>query len=65
MQGTLEAGGAKLRLALTVTRSEAATYTASLTVLTQGATIPIDTITVQRCCRTLEMKSVAIVYEGV
>lgn len=64
-QGTLEAGGAKLRLALTVTRSEAGTYTGTFNSLDQGATIPIDAITVNDAAVRLEMKSPAIVYEGV
>jgi len=63
--GTLEAGGAKLRIALSVTRSEAGVYTGKFDSLDQGATIPIDTITVNNDAVRLEMKSVAIVYEGV
>ena len=45
-QGTLEAGGQKLRLAVTVTKSDAGVYAGKLDSLDQGATIPIDTITV-------------------
>src|SRR4030095_13500471 len=43
-QGTLEAGEQKLRLALTITKSDAGTYTGKFDSLDQGATIPIDTI---------------------
>jgi len=64
-QGTLEAGATKLRVALTVTRSEAGVYTGKFDSLDQGATIPIDTITVTNDTVRLEIKSAAIVYEGV
>jgi dipeptidyl aminopeptidase/acylaminoacyl peptidase len=64
-QGTLEAGATKLRVALTVTKSEAGIYTGKFDSLDQGATIPIDTITVNNDAVRLEIKSAAIVYEGV
>lgn len=63
-QGTLEAGGTKLRLVLTVTKSEAGIYAGKLDSLDQGATIPIDTITVNLDAVRLEVKSPAIVIEG-
>jgi dipeptidyl aminopeptidase/acylaminoacyl peptidase len=63
-QGTLEAGEQKLRLALTITKSDAGTYTGKFDSLDQGATIPIDTITVNGDAVRLEIKSPAIVYEG-
>jgi dipeptidyl aminopeptidase/acylaminoacyl peptidase len=64
-QGTLEAGGTKLRLLVTVTKSDAGVYTGKLDSLDQGATIPIDTITVNNDAVRLEIKSPAIVFEGV
>ena len=64
-QGTLEAGGTKLRLVLTVTKSDAGAYAAKLNSLDQGATIPIDTITVNLDAVRLEMKSIGAVFEGV
>ncbi len=64
-QGTLEAGGTKLRLVLTVTKSDAGAYTAKLDSLDQGATIPVDPITVNGDVVRLEMKSVEAVFEGV
>jgi len=64
-QGTLEAGGTKLRLVLTVTKSDAGAYAAKLDSLDQGATIPVDTITVNIDAVRLEMKSVEAVFEGV
>src|SRR4029453_18163035 len=63
-QGTLEAGGTKLRLAVTVTRSDAGVYAGKLDSLDQGATIPIDTITVNGDAVRFEIKSPAIVFEG-
>ena len=64
-QGTLEAGGAKLRLVLTVTKSEAGAYAGKIDSLDQGATIPIDTIAVNLDAVRLELKSVGGVFEGV
>jgi len=63
-QGTLEAGGTKLRLVVTVTKSDAGTYSGKLDSLDQGATIPIDTIAVNGDAVRLEIKSPAIVFEG-
>src|SRR6188474_1463317 len=63
-QGTLEPGGTKLRLVLTVTKSDAGAYAGKLDSLDQGATIPIDTITVNGDAVRIEIKSPAIVYEG-
>jgi len=63
-QGTLEAGGQKLRLVVTVTKSDAGAYAGKLDSLDQGATIPIDTITVNGDAVRLEIKSPVIVFEG-
>src|SRR5687768_2428153 len=62
--GTLEAGGQKLRVAVTVTKSDAGVYAGKLDSLDQGATIPIDTITVNGDAVRLEIKSPPIVFEG-
>ena len=64
-QGTLEAGGQKLRLLLTVTKSEAGAYAGKFDSLDQGATIPIDAITVNGDAVRWEIKSPAVVFEGV
>jgi alpha-beta hydrolase superfamily lysophospholipase len=64
-QGTLEAGGQKLRLALTVTKSDAGAYSGKLDSLDQGASIPIDEITVTDDAVRWEIKTPAIIYEGV
>jgi dipeptidyl aminopeptidase/acylaminoacyl peptidase len=63
-QGTLDAAGTMLRLVLTVTRSEAGTYAGKLDSLDQGATIPIDTITVNIDAVRVEIKSAGVVFEG-
>src|SRR4029450_1280921 len=63
-QGTLEAGGTKLRLVLTVTKSDSGTYAGKLDSLDQGATIPIDTITVNGDAVRMEIKSPPIAFEG-
>jgi len=64
-QGTLEAGGTKLRIVLTVTKSDAGVYTGKFDSLDQGASIPIDAITVTDDAVKLDMKSSGILYEGV
>src|ERR671912_210195 len=61
---TLEAGGQKLRLVVTVTKSDAGAYAGKLDSLDQGATIPIDAITVNGDAVRMEIKSPAIVFEG-
>ncbi|HEX6283657.1 MAG TPA: alpha/beta fold hydrolase [Pyrinomonadaceae bacterium] len=62
--GTLEAGGQKLRVVVTLTKSDAGAYAGKLESLDQGATIPIDTITVNGDAVRLEIKSPAILFEG-
>jgi uncharacterized protein len=64
-QGTIDAGGQKLRLIVTVTKSETGVYAGKLDSLDQGATIAIDTITVNGDAVRWEIKSPAIVFEGV
>ena len=63
-QGTLDVGGTKLRLEVTITKSDTGAYSGKLNSLDQGATIPIDTITVNGDAVRFEIKSPAIVYEG-
>ena len=63
--GTLEAGGAKLRLVLIVTKSDAGAYAAKMDSPDQGATVPVDTVTVNLDTVRLEMKSAGIVIEGI
>ncbi|MBL0241524.1 MAG: alpha/beta hydrolase [Chloracidobacterium sp.] len=63
--GTLDAGSAKLRLVVTVTKSEAGVYTGSFESVDQGATIPFDTVTLKGDAVTFESKAAGIVYEAV
>ena len=63
-QGTLDAGGQKLRLVVSVAKSETGSYSGKLESLDQGATIPIDTITVDGDAVRLEIKSAGIVFDG-
>ncbi len=44
-QGLLEAGGTKLRIIVTVTKSETGTYAGKFESVDQGATVPFDTVT--------------------
>ena len=62
--GQLDAGGQKLRLVVTVTKSDAGGYAGKLESVDQGATIAIDTITVKGDAVRWEIKSPAIVFEG-
>ena len=64
-QGTLDAGGVKLRLVLTVTKSEAGTFAGNLNSIDQGAAIPVDAITVNGESVKLDMKAAGAVFEGV
>jgi uncharacterized protein len=64
-RATLEGDGSKVRLVVTVTKSAAGAYTGKLESLDQGATVPIDAVTVTGDAVRLEIKSAAIVFEGV
>jgi len=64
-RGTLDAGGTKLRIVLSVTRTDAGTYTGNFESLDQGATIPLDIIAVDGDNVRVEVKDAGIVYEGV
>ena len=64
-EGTLDTGAQKLRLVVTVTKSDTGAYTGKLVSLDQNnAEIPIDTITVKEDAVRLEIKAPPIVYEG-
>jgi hypothetical protein len=62
--GTLDAGGQKLRLAVVLTKSDAGTYAGKFESLDQGATIPIDAVTIDGDNVRFEVKQAGIVYEG-
>jgi len=63
--GTLDAGGTKLRLIVTVTKSDTGTYAGKFESLDQGATLPFDTVTLNGDDVRFEVKAAGIVYEGV
>jgi len=63
--GTLEAGETKLRLLVTVTKSDTGTYAGKFESLDQGATIPFDTVTLNGDDVRFEVKSAGIVFDGV
>ena len=63
-QGLLEAGGTKLRLIVIVTKTDAGAYAAKFESPDQGATVPIDTVTLNEDAVRFEVKQAGIVYEG-
>jgi murein DD-endopeptidase len=63
-QGTLDVGGTKLRLVLTITRTSTGDYSGKVESLDQGTTIPVDTITGTGDAVRLEVKAVEGVFEG-
>lgn len=63
--GTLEAGATKLRIVVYVTKSDTGTYAGKFESIDQGATIPIDAITVNGDDVRMEVKDAGIVFEGV
>jgi dipeptidyl aminopeptidase/acylaminoacyl peptidase len=64
-QGVLDAGAQKLRLAVVITKSDAGTYSGKFESLDQGATIPIDTVTLDGDNVKFEVKAAGIVFDGV
>ncbi len=63
--GTLEAGGTKLRLIVTITKADSGTYEGKFESVDQGATVPFDTVTLDGDNVRMEVKSASIVYEAV
>ena len=63
-KGTLEVGWTRLRLILTLTKSESSGYSGKIDSIDQGETIPVDRVTVTGDALRLEMKSVGGVYVG-
>src|SRR6266568_639407 len=62
-EGTLDAGGTKLRLVLAISPAGGG-YTGTLNSLDQGATIVIDNITLNGNSVRLNVSKVGGVYEG-
>lgn len=63
--GVLDAGGTKLHLIVTVTRSASGEYAGKFESVDQGATIPLDSVTLMGEKARFESKDAGIVYEGV
>ena len=63
--GLLDAGPQKLRLAVVVSKSDSGAYAGKFESLDQGATLPIDTVTLDGDKVRLEVKAAGIVFEGV
>jgi uncharacterized protein len=63
--GVLDTGGQKLRIVVTVTKSDAGTYAGKFESVDQGATVPFDTVTLEGDNARFEVKAAGIVYEAV
>ena len=63
--GTLEAGATKLHLIVTVTRSASGLYSGKFESPSQGASIPLDSISLRGDLVSLGSKAAGIAYEGV
>jgi murein DD-endopeptidase MepM/ murein hydrolase activator NlpD len=63
-QGTLDAGGTKLRVVLTITKSSSGDYQGVLESLDQGSTIPADKVTLAGDKLRAEFPRVNGFYEG-
>jgi dipeptidyl aminopeptidase/acylaminoacyl peptidase len=62
--GSLEAGSTKLRLIVTIAKTDAGAYSGKFESPYQGATVPIDTVTLNGDTVRFEVKAAGIVYEG-
>src|SRR4029078_13381389 len=62
--GSLEAGSTKLRLIVTIAKTDAGAYSGKFESPDQGATAPIDTVTLNGDTVRFEVKAAGIVYEG-
>jgi dipeptidyl aminopeptidase/acylaminoacyl peptidase len=63
--GVLEAGDTKLRVRITVTKSDAGVYAGNFESLDQSATIPLDAIIVKGDDVQFESKAAGITFDGV
>ena len=63
--GTLDAGSAKLRLIVTVTEDAAGVYSGKFESVDQGATIPLDAVTLKGDAVRFENKAAGIVFDGI
>ena len=63
-RGTLGAGAAQLHVALTITKLANGDYSGELNSMDQGATLPMEAVTVQGAKLRFEVKAVGGVFEG-
>jgi murein DD-endopeptidase MepM/ murein hydrolase activator NlpD len=63
-RGTLGSGAAQLHIALTITKLANGDYSGELNSVDQGATLPMDAVTVQGAKLRFEVKPVGGVFEG-
>ena len=63
--GTLDAGGQKLRIVVTVTKSDTGGYSGKFESIDQGATVPFDTVTLAGDNARFEVKAAGITYDAV
>jgi acid stress-induced BolA-like protein IbaG/YrbA len=62
--GTVDVGGQKLRVALTLSKNAEGSYSGSADSLDQGTSLPIDVITVNGDSVHIEFKTVGAVFDG-
>ncbi|MBO0727149.1 MAG: M23 family metallopeptidase [Blastocatellia bacterium] len=63
-QGTLDAGGTKLRVVITITKASGGGYEGRLDCIDQGSTMPIDEIAITDDAVRMEVKAVGGSYKG-
>ena len=63
--GKLEAGTAKLRLIVTITEDSNGVYSGKFESVDQGATIPLDAVTLKEDAVRFENKAAGIVFDGI
>lgn len=63
--GVLDAGGTKLRIVVTVTKSDNGAYAGKFDSLDQGASAPFDSITLDGDNAKFDVKAAGIIYEAV
>ncbi len=63
--GTIDAGATQLRIIITITKSDSGVYTGKFESVDQGATVPLDSITLDGDKARFEVKSAGLVYEAV
>lgn len=63
-KGELGQGAAKLHLALTITKASSGEFSGHLNSVDQGATLPLDTLTLQDGAVHFEIKAIGGAYDG-